>query len=64
MVIPHFASESKTNSILNEFDLFAIPSAQFIVICSAGALTKRTDSLRMLTKLFNVFVGSLACGGG
>lgn len=60
MVIAHFASESNTNSILNEFPLLAIPSPQIFVIFSAGALTNRTDSLRMLTKLFNVFVGSLA----
>lgn len=59
----HFASASKTNSILNEFELSAMYSPFFFCTLSA-IFTNRTDSLRMLIKLLRVFVGSLAWGGG
>lgn len=59
----HFASASKINSILNVLASFPALSV-CILIALSGAFTNRTDSFRIFTKLFSVFVGSFACGGG
>lgn len=60
----HLASASKMNSMLNELALVVALHSPWTLMAVSGAFTKRTDSFRILTKLFSVFVGSFACGGG
>lgn len=50
--------------MLNKFGLLTpFGSLEFFNALSA-TFTKRTDSFRIFIKLFNVLVGSFACGGG